>query len=437
MRTPLVLKWLLVALSIIELLLFTYWQNIAGVILSPLLILIVSCSIGVLALMLSSSNRCFPTMAPKRKIMLVRAIGVASFICLSVIMFALLHSAFQQVPLNDTTYSDVILTHRRMARKFIDGTPAYEAFKNAGYAITPAYMPLQWLPFTIAEYFHFDYRWLAVFSFWLASAYFFIINLASNNNSGNLWDMLSPIWPLAAFLVLFRNEPLAFQITLEALVAGYYLLLATAIRKNNWVLMAVALSVCVLSRMSIVMWVPLCIAAYFISDERKKAFSIMGIGALFVLVFYCPFLMNNPSLLSNPYASYANPITGLWQRGELMNGLSFNTWGMKFLPGSMVDKVAMYQKIHFGVCALTIFGLIVFYYKTRNKYSLNAYLLFSLKIYLTVFYLLIQLPFIYLFIVPLMVTPVLLSFVFMYTPVGCDSAIAQKKNGAAISFLNV
>jgi len=413
MRTPIVLKWLLVALSIIELLLFTYWQNIAGVILSPLLILIVSCSIGILALMLSNSGEHIYPITPMRKIMLVRAVAVASFICLSAVMFALLHTAFQQVPLNDTTYSDVILTHRRMARKFVDGTPAYEAFKNAGYAITPAYMPLQWLPFTIAEYFHFDYRWLAVFSLWLASAYFFIINLASKNSSGNIWNLLIPIWPLGIFFVLFSHTPLAFQITLETLVAGYYLLLATAIDKNKWVLMAVALSVCVLSRMSIAFWGPLCIACYFISGERKRAFSIAGICVLFALVFYCPFLKDNPSLFSNPYASYANPIIGLWERGELMNGLSFNTWGMKFLPGSMADKVTMYQKIHFGICALTILALTVFYYKTRNKYSLNAYLLFSLKIYLTVFYLLIQLPFIYLFIVPLMVTPVLLSNVFM------------------------
>ncbi len=36
--------------------------------------------------------------------------------------------------------------------------------------------------------------------------------------------------------------------------------------------------------------------------------------------------------------------TGAMVMCELMNGFSFNTWGMKFLPGSVVDKVAIYQK---------------------------------------------------------------------------------------------
>ncbi len=413
MRTPIVLKWLLVALSIIELLLFTYWQNIAGVILSPLLILIVSCSIGVLTLMLSNSKERIYSITPKGKKVLIRVATVASFICLSTLIFVSLHTAFLQVSPDDTSHSDVILTHRHMVRNFLEDKPAYAAFYNVSYVIAPSYMPFQWLPFAIAEYLNFDYRWLAVFSLWLASAYFFIINLSSKNSGGNVWDILIPIWPLAIFFVLFNHTPLAFQITLEALVAGYYLLLAAAINKNKWILVAAALSICALSRMSIALWGPLCIACYFISGERKRAFYIAGICVLFVLVFYCPFLKDNPSLFSNPYVSYTNPITGLWERGELMNGFSFNTWGMKFLPGSMVNKVAIYQKIHFGMCALTILLLTTFYYKTRNKYSLNAYLLFSLKIYLTVFYLLIQLPFIYLFIVPLMVTPVLLSNVFM------------------------
>jgi hypothetical protein len=249
-----------------------------------------------------------PTITPMRKIMLVRAVAVASFICLSAVMFALLHTAFQQVPLNDTTYSDVILTHRRMARKFVDGTPAYEAFKNAGYAITPAYMPLQWLPFTIAEYFHFDYRWLAVFSLWLASAYFFIINLTSKNSSGNIWDMLIPIWPLGIFFVLFSHTPLAFQITLETLVAGYYLLLATAINKNKWVLMAVALSVCVLSRMSIAFWGPLCIACLFHFRRKKESiFPLPAYALLFALVFYLPFPERQSFLVLKPLCLLRQP----------------------------------------------------------------------------------------------------------------------------------
>ena len=321
--------------------------------------------------------------------------------------------AFRQVPMNEEAYSDVMLTYIHMIKNFTHGKPAFESFFHGGYTISPAYLPFQWMPFVISELLNFDYRWIAMSSVMLASAYFFYQNIRNSEYGGVFWQLIVPVWPLVICIALMRSNILAFQITVESLVAGYYLLLATAIDKNKWVLMAVGLALCVLSRMSIALWVPLCLLVYFCSPDRKKAYYILGILGLFVVVFYVPFIVKTPSLLSNPYQAYLLPIEGAWSRNELMNGFSFNAWGMLFLKGSVHEKVLAYQKIHFYVSCFTIALLAGFYFIARKKNALNNYLLFSLKIYLTVFYTFIQLPFIYLYIVPLIVTAAILSGAFI------------------------
>lgn len=417
------MRLLLFLLCIAEVSLYTACQNIAGPVFSPVIILIVSFAIGFLGLKLARAPlpQIRDLSAFPRSVLKVS--GILIFLGLSVWMVVMLIPAFKQVPMNETAYSDVMLTYIHMVKNFTHGKPAFESFSNVSYMISPAYLPFQWMPFIVSELLNFDYRWVAIASVMLASLYFFLQNSKDAQGANPFWKLIIPVWPLVVCLSLMRSNVFAFQITVESLVAGYYLLLVTAIDKNKWILLAIGLAICVLSRMSVALWVPLCLLAFFYSPDRRKAFYIAAILGLFVVVFYVPFVVKNPSLLSNPYQAYLMPIVGSWERNELMNGFSFNAWGMMFLKGSALEKVMAYQKIHFYVSCFTIVLLAAAWFKARKVNSLNNYLLFSLKIYLTVFYTFIQLPFIYLYIVPLIVTSAILSSVFITARAGNKSLI--------------
>ncbi len=406
------MKPLLFILCIAEVLLYTWLRDIAGDIVSPLLFLGVSVAIAVVFLKLAD-RREGETVGNVKYLTTVRITSVVLFTALSAIIAVSLGASFGRVHIspNDTSASDVIPTMMHMVKNFIAGQSPYYKIQFATYSTTPSYLPFQWMPYIAAERFNFDYRWMAVLSTWLACLYFFIKNFPSGSDSySTALRLILPIWPLLVYLALTKYYAFEFTITVESMVAGYYLLLATALDKQKLWAIAIAIPMCLLSRMSIVLWVPLLGVAWFASGNRKQLIIIITVCALFFLGFYWyPFLRNNPAGFANPYQSYTYVTEKIWERHALINGMGFNSWALKYLPGNIATQVAAYIKLHLVLCSLTVARLTGYYLIKRKKYALHTYLLFSLKIYLAVFYSFIQLPFTYLYIVPVMVSGALLT----------------------------
>ena len=208
-----------------------------------------------------------------------------------------------------------------------------------------------------------------------------------------------------------------FAFTAESLVAAYYLLTAIALTSGNYIFKAVAIGLCLLSRYSIVLWVPLYFLVIYFSETKKQtAISACILIGLFIIFYWFPFLRQNDNIFIKGYQYHTAAAIDGWTTNAggntqriLTNGLGFGAIAYNLLPGSPAARLHTYQIIHFTLSAISILIPAFVFLKKRKMIRQKPFLLATLKIYLTVFYCFIQIPFDYLFIVPLMITPVMVE----------------------------
>lgn len=417
------MRYLLLLLSFAEVLLFTYKINIAGPLWSPVLLIAVSFAIALIYLKIAKEEGIFNNKGPTLARKWLTGLQVLVFCILSAAMFykVYLVNASNPISRNDPSHSDVIPSIMHLASRFTEGKYPYTDITfpgyPPGYVISPTYLPFTWLPYVPAELFHFDYRWIPVIALWLVAAYVFCRSVKRQSTFNTYGEaLLVPVWSLVIWCMMaFAPEP-PIAYTVESMIAAYYLLLAISINRKNQVLGGIALGLCLLSRYSILFWVPLYFLIIFFKRSKSSAIiNALIVLAFFVFLYWLPFLRINPSLLVNGYKYYT--ISARWEWGtaqaggfwHLGNGLGMTKWMFKLFPGMDVDeKLAIYQKLHLIMITATIIVLLLFYFFRRKRLPPRAYLLFSLKIYLAVFYSFIQVPYRYLYLVPIMVTSALL-----------------------------
>jgi len=406
-------------LCIAELSLVSFARNIFGAYVSPIILLLVSGSIAYYYLVLNCNNEDIKepstystkTNTTIKWLQIVAFFGFSSYIILSLTK---LWSSYA-LQMDDVSRSDVIPQIMYLVKRWITGSKPYAPIYWSINVMSPTYLPLQWMPYTIAELLNKDYRWIPALALWAVSLYYFAAN-RRNIDSGvkNLWQILVPFYPLIVWYVLIKDEPYLFVITVESLIAAYYLFTAESLKRANILLPAMAISICLLSRYSIIFWFPLCIFCYYVSGKTKQALIIATTAfVLFLLIYWLPFLSNDPGSFLRGYAYHTQAAQYDWHFGNyLSNGLGFTAWATWLLPGDSAHQLLIYQGIHMAMCSVTVIACMWYFTKHKNSLPLKQYLLFSLKLYLTVFYLFIQTPYNYLFIVPAIISAAML------TPIG-------------------
>ena len=220
---------------------------------------------------------------------------------------------------------------------------------------------------------------------------------------------------------MLLNDNNSFVFTVEGLIAAYYFFAAESTGKKSIWPLAMGMSLCLFSRYSIIFWVPLCIAILAMAGQKKNAMIVAGTAAaFFIFVYWLPFLRVDPEIFIKGYRYHTQAAFGEWERdvvvngkNYLNNGLGFSSYAIAWFPGALHNKLAIYKNLLFGVCLLTVAVLGLVFYRSRGRYDANAYLLFSFKICIAVFYAFIQIPYRYLFFTPLIITAALLGGAFM------------------------
>ena len=421
------MRYFLMALCLLEVLLITWFRNIAGPFISPLLLLDTSMAVGLLYFLIQLQDKEIKTTVPKKEAAInphnIVIAQVAAFIIISSLVLLRLYFVFHSVYHgNEDNHSDIIPQIVYFVNRFNAGLQPYYTIHFPGYDLFPTYLPLQWMPYLIAEWTHMDYRWIPALFLWLASLYFFIRNYKlSDPSTPTVIKIFLPTWPLIVWLILVKHNSDMFRFTVEALVAAYYLVVATSIGQRRTMPLAMGIAACLLSRYSIIFWVPLCIACYLLAGEKKKAVVIVLTCLAFFGVFYWwPFLRKEPSVFLAGYQYHSIAAVREWTRDMavsdgkvyIYNGLGFTSWAIKFGHGSLEQVVATYQRVHLAACSITIISLLAYYIRKRRIIPTDAFLLFSFKVYLAIFYAFIQIPYKYLFFVPLIVSSALVAGVW-------------------------
>ena len=319
--------------------------------------------------------------------------------------YSLLSSIFDSSPILPEQ-SDIIPQTQVLTQRFLNHQFPYQTISFVGYDLFPTYQPLQWMPFTIAEAAGMDYRKLALVVLLLS---IIVASVFLRKKSLSVAQLLLvcalPFLPV----LLIANETTIYERTLENLVVAYYLILCFALFSRSVFFVGIALVFCLLSRYSIILWIPLFLFMLYSSGERKKAGALILICAAGVLLIYVlPFFSQDNTIFQKGYLYHTKAALGEWQGqgwqqpGEkpfqLFRGIGFAAFFYDYYNGSLEEKLKAFQILHLLLCIATCILLGIFFQLKRHKVTFAIFALASLKIYLSVFYHFIQIPYDYLFL---------------------------------------
>jgi len=332
-----------------------------------------------------------------------------------------LNAAFERYPIS-ITQSDIIPQIEIMVRTFFwEGETPYQTITDFGYPLFSPYMPLHWGPFVISEWAQFDHRWVAVAVFVVTSGYFVV--KVGNSRIYYPAKLILTLLPAFFLYYLAHEEPQTLGHTVELLIVAYYLLLALSVLSKSPYLRAFAIVLCLLSRYSLVLWLPLFGWLGWKMEGPKHALTVMGLTALGVLILYVfPFWIQDPTIFGQGLTHHAQVSQKAWsfepwftpegRPGVLSWGVGLGRLFFDMGPGEPVDRLKLITlaQLVSSISLVALMGILYRFVQSRIDYKL--YLLVSLQLYLLFFYHLYALPFIYYMMVPVIVTMVGVFAVF-------------------------
>jgi hypothetical protein len=146
-------------------------------------------------------------------------------------------------------------------------------------------------------------------------------------------------------------------------------------------------------------------------DDRKVCIKTGLYLIGFMLIFYLPFLIQSPHMLSSGSNLWIDAALGEWKGQswqalgdnpfQLFQGMGFASWIYTWGTGSLQEKIIFTKNLMLFFSVLTMLGMIVFVWLKKNQFDKKLMALFCLKISLLVFYSFVFVPYVYLFWVTL------------------------------------
>lgn len=305
--------------------------------------------------------------------------------------------------------SDVLPQLEALPQRFFAGEYPYQVVKLPTHEPFPVYMPLHWLPIQISNILHIDTRWsgiillmlaVGVAGYWLSKLH----SLAS-------WRITLPAMLLFALplwgFVLWGKVDIA--VSLEGVVAAWYVLLAAGLASRNHVLIATGITGALLSRYTLLFWIPLFAILMWLHLPKKYSYGIWGsVAAAILLLFIVPFWMKDPSVVSKIAAYYRDASVGSWVRPDeytFRDALSLNIHLRQWLPGTPEENLKYSRLPQVGV-QLIMVALGLYYYQKKWRHTMDVYTfsLLALSIMPMVFYIFSPMLFKYYMLMPLCVS---------------------------------
>ncbi len=329
-----------------------------------------------------------------------RRFGPAALLTVGMAAFApFIALAFRETPAT-IEHSDIIPTIAVAVRRLLAGEAPYKTIVMNGGPQPLTYMPMQWLPYVVAELLRFDYRWVAAGIFYAAS----LATVWSCSRRSAARAFAVATMTLYLVWMLLNHNTGIIDSTVELMIAGYYMLLVMGIGgKNPW-LSGAAIALCLLSRYSLVLWLPLWAFVEWMYADRKNLYrSALVIALLVAGIYVLPFLSRDWSTLGKGYTYYTEAAMGEWDNDgvpfQLNQGLGFARRFYLSNPAhSVAERLHLLQRVHLWVCAGSIALMSLAYTRLKKKLHPRIFLMVSFKIYLSLFLAFIQVPYAYLMI---------------------------------------
>ena len=311
---------------------------------------------------------------------------------------------FRAHPVTNTS-SDIIPSIEIMCKRLLKNQYPYAVFNDFGFAQMPTYLPMQWMPFTIAELTHIDYRWIP-YAAWSAAAV--LLCVRSAKISSPVLRAAVPLMIFASNYVLFSFNRGIVEVTVEVLISAYYMVLISGLNQTSGILQGLIISCCLLSRYSLVLWLPLyCFILFFTQNRRQLYISLSTTFIVVTVLYVIPFMSKDIHIFYKSYKYYDDSAFFEWTHMsrdghpiQLFSGTGFAYFFYTRFTGlEVMARVKLLQRTHL-ICSIlsTVIMGFWFWFK-KDKINSRIFTLASFKIYLSVFLFLIQVPYEYLMLV--------------------------------------
>ena len=299
---------------------------------------------------------------------------------------------FEEIPI-DISNADMLPIIKVMGERFVAGQHkhVYDTIPWIWNGIQPIYLPAMWLPYVPAIALGIDIRWVTMAGLLFSFAIFLFIYRPE------IHRYLSFFTGVLAFLlfwwILADNTPGIISVSEEGVVIAYYVLLVLALTSGNPWLIGVMASLCMLSRYSLVGWIP----AYTLYLALGKKWKHIGIFALtgilcFILLFLLPVGLQTFYRLASLPGNYVAFAARVWHDSPDV----FTTApGLAWFFGP--HRIAILHRLLVGLSFFVPAGFVLYCYIRGKKKMLSNIPLAALKLSLVIFYCFIDVPYLYLF----------------------------------------
>ncbi len=318
----------------------------------------------------------------------------------------------------DAQLADMIPVIQLACKRLLHGLPVYAPMDEIKPGEWNAYLPMMWAPFLPAELFGFDPRWVTLAALFLALAITATPLLKAQKKIP-----LIPLCIAAVSLFLLLNYflmkyPGFWAMTQEGVVAGFYMLLAFGLLRQNPYIIGLGMACCLLSRYTLLFWIPVYLGYLFFTAERSFFIKLfLTFSGLMLALFVIPYFIWAPAYFISLPAHQAGGFAWFWESYHIPARQYHNVGLFKFFAIEQVSTMTWWEVIG-GFSAPLLFIALTHRWLKNNTTALRFIGFGSLKISLIFFYNFIPTPYMYLFFpVTLLSYPVLFDFLAANKPV--------------------
>lgn len=274
-----------------------------------------------------------------------------------------------------------------MSQRFLKGEDVYAIIPEIWGGMIPIYLPAMWLPYVVSTVFHFDPRWIDIV---LILAATIVPMLLIRKGSKYSWFSLLAIPAIIALYQQFMHiDRRLISMSDEGVVIGWYILLICAVWSRKPVLTGILIALSLLSRLSIIGWVPAFGLFLFFFEDRKKAIKIATVAGVtgLVLMFVTGALFNLSNFLDLP-KRYLKAVQGE-EYQKLLGSINEGPGIAKMLTQQQLITLHSVNQWTTFLIPLLLVGL---YWRFRKYFDHAMFPIAMLKISLVFFFNLLIIP---------------------------------------------
>ena len=309
--------------------------------------------------------------------------------------------------------SDVLPQIEALYTRYFEGVFPYQPVDVDTHIAYPVYMPLHWMPIGISQFLQIDSRWSGyILLVVVAGIYGYFVFRQNRPLVVQIAATLLPSIALWGFILWGQAD---IPVSYELVIAAYYLVLAAGLVGRHIWWVTAGLILCLLSRYTLVFWLPLFAVLFWQNETlRRNATLWLTVAASILLLYFVPFLLEEPTILSQGIAYHNDAAIAEWKGyGEppvswtMEQGIHFAKHLRDVTGGDAGHQVFVARTVQASAMLFLLFAGLLGYRRWRGRIHYFDFSLLMLYFFILFFYTFGPLTYRYYLIVTLLLSAVI------------------------------